>query len=227
MGKFISIIVLLVLIGITAFFWNKPANDTFDDLPEKQQKALMEEYGSVEEFPDNVFSRENDRFFNRLGLGLITTIFGGILAAIYILPILAHKATHVAYDSGEKVGPDPLNAARAALAQGNYEVAIEKFEEGAKADPTNRMPHIEIARIQEEHLGDIDRAIQSLRHGLESQEWRENDAAFFMFRIAELLQVKKQDTSSAAEILRQIIEAFPETRHSANATHKLREMGMA
>ena len=46
-----------------------------------------------------------------------------------------------------------------------------------------------------------------------------------MFRLAELYEEVKDDTPQSVSILEQVVELFPETRHSANATHRLRELG--
>ncbi|MEO1843444.1 MAG: hypothetical protein ABGZ37_04120, partial [Akkermansiaceae bacterium] len=70
-----------------------------------------------------------------------------------------------------------------------------------------------------------DAAITTLREALESFEWRANDAAFFMFRLVELYEKEKQDLATSVSILQQVVEIFPETRHAANATHRLRELG--
>ena len=68
-------------------------------------------------------------------------------------------------------------------------------------------------------------AVETLREALESHEWRENDAAFFMFRIADIYENDLDNHDGAIAILKQVLEVLPETRHSANATHKLREFG--
>ena len=54
-----------------------------------------------------------------------------------------------------------------------------------------------------------------------------NDAAYFMFRLAELYDEDAHDRDSAVSILNQVMEQFPESRHSANARHKLHEWGLA
>ena len=52
-----------------------------------------------------------------------------------------------------------------------------------------------------------------------------NNAAFYLFRIAGIYEEEKEDMDSTVQLLQQIVELFPETRHSANATHRLRELG--
>ncbi|QTN32877.1 tetratricopeptide repeat protein [Akkermansiaceae bacterium] len=89
------------------------------------------------------------------------------------------------------------------------------------------MPYVEIAKIQKVHLEDPAAAITTLREAIEGQEWEEKDAAFLMFRLAELYDEDAGDRESAVAIMEQVMEQFPETRHSANARTKLHEWGMA
>jgi outer membrane protein assembly factor BamD (BamD/ComL family) len=45
-----------------------------------------------------------------------------------------------------------------------------------------------------------------------------------MFRLAEIQQDKRKDLPAAQDVLEQIIANFPNTKHSANAHHKLQEV---
>ena len=156
---------------------------------------------------------------------MLAAVYIGILFIMYVLPSITEKATHMVYDSGELVEKDPLHDARAAHARGDYEEAIAVYLSVTNDDPYNRLPWVEISKIQHDNLEDPDAAIQTLRNALESHEWAVNDAAYFMARISDLYLEDKEDQESAVNILQQMIETFPETRHSANATHKLREIG--
>lgn len=164
---------------------------------------------------------------NGMLLSFLTAGYLGVVFVVYLLPALAHKFTHAVYDSGEMVETDVMHDARALVAQGDYENAIEAFKDAAKADPTNRLPWVEIVKIQRENLENPDAAIETLLHVLEHHVWSERDASYFLFRLAELYDQDKEDRMSAAAIMQQVIEQFPETRHSANARHKLHEWGMA
>ena len=86
---------------------------------------------------------------------------------------------------------------------------------------------MEIAKIQKDHLHDSQAAIATIRLALESQEWEINDAAYFLFRLAELYDEVEGDRDSAIAIMNQVVEQFPGTRHSANASHKLHEWSTA
>lgn len=87
----------------------------------------------------------------------------------------------------------------------------------------NRLPWVEIAKVYKDHLEDPHSAIQTIRTALESQEWEVNDAAFFLFRLAELYDEVMEDRASARAIMEQVVDQFAGTRHSANAKHKLHE----
>lgn len=116
-----------------------------------------------------------------------------------------------------------MHDARSLLAQGDYEGAIAAFRQAAAADPLNRLPWVEITKIYKDNLGDSAAAIQTVRHALESQEWEVNDAAYLLFRLAELYDELEGNRVSAMAIMQQVIDQFPGTRHSANASYKLHE----
>lgn len=175
----------------------------------------------------NILSAENEKTFSGILLAFMTAGLVGIVVVVHVLPMLAHRVTHAVYDSGEEVEKDPLHDARSKVAQGDWEGAIECFRQAAAADPLNRLPYVEIAKIQLEQLEDPQAAVQTLRQAIEGQEWQENDAAYLMFRLAGIYDEHLNDRASAATTMQQVMEQFPETRHSANARHKLHEWGLA
>lgn len=162
-----------------------------------------------------------------VGIVLLVVVagYGGIVFVAYLLPAVVHRFTHMFYGSEEQAEVDPMHDARALFAQGDFDGAIEAYRAVAAEQPENRFPWIEISKIQHDNLEDPDAAIATLREALESFEWRVNDAAFLMFRLAEMYEVDKEDQATAIGILHQVVETFPDTRHSANATHRLRELG--
>lgn len=169
---------------------------------------------------------DNSSTFSGILLTFLTAGYAGIVFVAYILPRLAHRATHTIYDSGEMVEKDIMSEARSKLAQGDYEAAMLAFREAAAKDPENRLPWVEIVKIQRELLHDPTAAIATLREVLENHVWPENDAAYFLFRLAELYDGDMGDRNSAVAIMQQVMAQFPETRHSANARHKLHEWGV-
>ena len=169
---------------------------------------------------------DNSSTFSGILLTFLTAGYAGIVFVAYILPKLAHRATHTIYDSGEIVEKDNMSEARSKLAQGDYEGAMLSFREAAAKDPGNRLPWVEIVKIQRESLHDPTSAIMTIREVLENHAWQENDAAYFLFRLAELYDGDMGDRDSAVAIMQQVMAQFPETRHSANARHKLHEWGV-
>lgn len=197
---------------------------------EKKIELLYERGDPEEQVPElktKMHGIEGQRVFSGILLSFLSAGLVGIVFVTEVLPIFAQKLTHAVYDSGEEVEQDAFHDARVLMAQGEWEAAIESFKEAAEGDPLNRMPYVEIAKIQKVHLEDPMASIMTLREAIEGQEWEEKDAAFLLFRLAELYDKDTEDRESAVAIMEQVMEQFPETRHSANARTKLHEWGMA
>lgn len=168
---------------------------------------------------------EGERIFTLMAAFIIGAVYLGFLSVIYILPAVTGRITEEAFGSSEAAEEDPYAIAHSKIALGEYGEAIQAFRKAAEADPDNRMPHIEIAKVWNHKLHDPEAAVNYLKSTLESQEWQEKDAATFMFQIASLYHEELENDEASIEILKQVVETFPETRFSANATHRLREMG--
>jgi tetratricopeptide (TPR) repeat protein len=225
--KWAMCIMLAVLIGGSWLMFSSKG---------RQIEILQQQITTIEEAGDpdgdagkleaDLRSLEGEKTFT----GILITFLGagltGIVFVVYLLPFFAQRVTHAVYDSAEMVEKDVMHDARVLVAQGDYHGAIEAFKEAARLEPLNRLPWVEIARIQKDNLEDAHAAIMTIRHALENHEWEINDAAYFLFRLAELYDEVLGDRDAAASIMRQVIENFPRTRHSANAQAKLHEWGM-
>ncbi len=196
----------------------------------ERQITQMEEtdFGNQElpEMKTKLDGLEGERTFSGILLTFLTAGFVGILFVFVVLPVMAHKVTHAVYDSAEMIERDVMHDARVLVAQGEYEAAIEAFKQAAKAEPLNRLPWVEIAKIQKDNLENPQAAIDTIRSVLEGQRWEINDAAYFLFRLAELYNEELGERESAVAILQQVVEQFPRTRHSANAKTRLHEWGV-
>lgn len=214
-----------------AFAWFKFVDSDRKILADEKVWEELHNSGEDEEAADkmraSIDGRKNDRTFSGILLAFLTAGLVGIVFVIHVLPAIAQRFTHAVYDSAEEVEKDAMHDARAKVAQGDWEGAIESFRAAAAADPLNRVPYVEISKIQLEQLEDPAAAVDTLRHAIQDQEWQENDAAYLMFRLAEIYDEHQSDRNSAGSILHQVIEQFPESRHAANARHKLREWGIA
>lgn len=156
-------------------------------------------------------------FFIVVGTGF------GIFAVKHIVPWIGDAMGTFFFSSGEEVRLDDSMKAAAKLAQGDYEGAIAEYEKMAAAKPEDAFPVAEIAKIRAEKMGDPQKALRFLQQRLEGQEWGEDAAAFLMFRMVDL-HLGQGDHQAAHDLLEEVIGNFPNTRHSANAHHRMREV---
>jgi tetratricopeptide (TPR) repeat protein len=152
---------------------------------------------------------------------------GGILAVKYLLPWIGDAFGESLYSSGELVEQDEMTKAAACISQGNYEGAISHYEKMLDDKPDDPFPVAEIAKIHAERLHDPQSALAALSNHLQSRDWPVDDAAFIMFRISEVYMTHLHDFGAARDMLEQVIGNFPNTRHSANAHHKITEIEQA
>ena len=220
----------LVLVALVGGAWWVFSNKGKEIESIKSEITRLEEVDAYDEkLPDlksELQASEGGRTFSGILLTFLSAGLVGIVFVVHILPMFAQRVTHAVYDSAEMIERDVMHDARALVAQGEYHSAIEAFKEAAKADPMNRLPWVEIAKIYKDNLDDPHSAIETIRYALESQEWEINDAAYFLFRLAELYDEILGDRATAAAILQQVVEQFPRTRHSANANTRLHEWGL-
>lgn len=157
-------------------------------------------------------------FMILMGLG------GGLLAVKYLIPWFGDMMGEAVFSSGEKVEQDDMTKAAACIAQGDYEGAIKHYEKMLEDTPNDPFPVAEIAKVYAERLRNPQAALKALEEHLQSKDWPVDDAAFIMFRIADLHLTQRHDFETARDMLEQIISNFPNTRHSANAHHKTSEI---
>jgi tetratricopeptide (TPR) repeat protein len=227
--KWYLYIILALAIGGGWFMFMKSGDKEAERLEEKAsayESGTAEEMDQVASLREQAESVRGQKGLSGILLAFLTAGLVGVIFVIDVLPAIAHRFTHAVYDSAEMVEDDVMHDARAKMAQGDYEGAIAAFRDAAAAEPLNRLPYVEIAKIQRDNLGDAASAAATLRQAIEGQEWEQSDAAFLMFRLAEIHQENLNDQSSAVSILQQVIDQFPETRHSANARNKLHDWGI-
>jgi hypothetical protein len=155
---------------------------------------------------------------------IIVGVIGGLVGVKYIVPWIGDVIGTVVYSSGEEVKMDDSVKAIAKIAQGDYAGAISEYEKISAAKPEDTFPIAEIAKIYSDKLGEPGKALTYLQGKIENQNWEPDSAAFLMFRLAEIQQDKCKDLPAAQGVLEQIIAHFPNTKHSANANHKLQEV---
>ena len=227
MLKSIGIAVLALLIAVS---WHTYVQSEKEEARLKQKVEKLQCDPSTEqearEIKKKISGMEGERIFMGILLTFLSAGLIGIVFATLILPMLADKVSVAIYASDEKAEIDPLHLARVKMAQGEWDDAIEAFNLASQKNPDDRMPWIEIAKIQRHNLENPPAAIATLRQAIENHEWQEDDMAFLMFRLSEIYEEDFQDHDTAGAILSQIIELFPDTRHSANARTKTRKWGL-
>lgn len=163
-----------------------------------------------------------------VGFKFVATFFCaiavGFFCVLVILPNVGDAIGAHFFSAPEHVEQDPLTKAAAKVSQGDYEGAIKAYRAIASDEPENRFPIFEIAKIQHDYLNDVDAAIKTFENSMEENEWQENDAAAILFRLQHIYLEAKQDEIQAKMILQSVIDLFPNTRHSANAHHRLNEI---
>lgn len=148
---------------------------------------------------------------------------GGVFFVMVILPKLGDAVGTVMYSSGEEVTADGSVRAAAALAQGDYDKAIDEYKKLITEKPGDPFPISEIAKIYADKLKNPAQALNYVQAHLESHEWTEDNAAFLMFRIADI-HMHEHQLEEAKDILEQIVGNFPGTRHAANGKHRINEV---
>lgn len=155
---------------------------------------------------------------------VVMGLTGGLLAVKYVIPWFGDLMGEAVFSSGEQVEQDHMTKAAARIAQGDYKGAIEHYEKMLEDKPDDPFPVAEIAKVHAERLHDPQSALQALEEHLQSKDWPVDDAAFIMFRIADVHLTHRHDLDAARDMLEQIIGNFPSTRHSANAHHRMSEV---
>jgi tetratricopeptide (TPR) repeat protein len=169
-------------------------------------------------------------FFKEAGDGMklvmviVLGLTGGLLAVKYVIPMLGDAMSEAVFSSGEQMEQDEMTKAAAKIAQGDYKGAIEHYEKMLEDKPDDPFPVAEIAKVHAERLRNPQAALKALEEHLQSKDWPVDDAAFIMFRIADVHLTHRHDFETARDMLEQIIANFPNTRHSANAHHRMSEI---
>ena len=164
-----------------------------------------------------------DGTVTKLLVVLGAAIFFGFLTLIYIIPMIGELTSSFFYSSGELIETDENMRGAVLLAQGNYEGAIEEYRKKAERHPDERFPIVEMSTIYLENLKDPQSALEVLQGSLD-KEWEADDAAFLLFKIADIQTDHLAQFDEARETLGVVVEQIPDSRHSANATHKLHEI---
>ena len=153
-------------------------------------------------------------FSGAIGAGLLVSVF---------LPWLGDGVGNFFFNPNQRSEPHPHARALAAVARGDYAAAAAEYQRVAAETPEDTLAVSEASRLYCEKLHDCDAAAALLEEAL-SRDWLPEDAAFLSLRLADVYWTHQRDAPRAREMLMQVMNLLPGTKHAANAGHKLQEM---
>lgn len=154
---------------------------------------------------------------------ILTSVVLAAIAALWVIPVIGGLFAGSIYNPGAQAEKDPHTAAVAKVNAGEYAEAVGEYRKLHAKNPEDELAVTEIVRLYCEKLQDYDSAASFLE-GEVQKEWPPDHSAFLAFRLADVYANYQQQPMRAREIYIQIAEAMPETRHAANAQHKLHEI---
>jgi tetratricopeptide (TPR) repeat protein len=163
---------------------------------------------------------------SKFAIALLVGSALGVLAAYFLLPRFSEAVVRFLFswnDPPDDPCSEPLGQVAVLIAQGDFAGAIAECEAHFATDPTNAFALAEMARIYAERMDEPERAIVLLLERLAARDWSVNDAAYLRFRLADI-QLLAKDTNAAEHTLEGIIAAYPGTRHSGTAHHRLHQL---
>lgn len=157
------------------------------------------------------------------GSVILVGLAAGAAFVLSLLPAIGDWVGNLVFNPNEKIEKAPHSDALAAVARGDYPRAIEEYRKVVDNNARDTLALSEIARLQAEKLKDPAAAAASLEEALEN-EWAQDEGAFLRSRLAEVYWTHLHDVTRARAVLLQVIESSPNTRHAANAQHRLQEI---
>lgn len=160
-----------------------------------------------------------------LAIIFIAIVIGAIVATA-IIPAIGDAVGSFFFNPNQEIERGPYADAMACVAKGDYGEAIEEYKKVIGRDPADTHAASEIVHLYCDKLVNPNAAEQFLEETLQ-KEWPPEQGAFFASRLVDVYWNYKHDSVSARHILMQIAETMPETKHAANAMHRLHEIERA
>jgi tetratricopeptide (TPR) repeat protein len=148
-----------------------------------------------------------------------------LVLTLLVVPAVGERIGAYFFNPSEKIEHDRHADAIAKLAQGDFEGAIDDYQDIYAKDPSDTLALSEIARICCRDLGDTARAATVIERALEG-EWPHEQGSFLGNRLADIYLLQ-DDAVRARQILIQIAENLDGTKFAANAQHRLHEIDRA
>lgn len=150
----------------------------------------------------------------------------GTIVAMSLIPAIGDAMGNFLFNPNEEVEKDPHAGAMAKVAQGDYEGAVEEYRTVVASNPSDTLALSEIAHLYCDRIGNDGAAAEVLESALQ-QEWPPDDSAFLCNRLVDVYWTYQHDGARARALLIQVVETLPDTKHAANAQHRLRDIDHA
>ncbi len=154
---------------------------------------------------------------------LIVALAAGGFFVVSFLPDIGEGIGNFFFNPNTPVEVNPHGKALAAVARGDYRGAIHEYEKVFEDDPSDTLALSEITHLYCDKLHDPASAATLLENAL-GREWMAEDAAFLSSRLVDVYWHHQGNLSRARELLLEVIELLPGTKHAANAQHRLHEL---
>lgn len=150
----------------------------------------------------------------------------GLLVAMTVIPALGDHIGGLFFNPNEQIEKDPHAEAVALVNQGEYEEAVSAYKRIVRHNPSDLHAISEVIHLQCDKLQDYDSASEYLESFLQ-EERPADETAFLAERLVDVYWKYQNAAEPSIVILKQIRERLPDTSHSANAFHRLREIESA
>lgn len=157
---------------------------------------------------------------------LFGAIVIGVMVAMVVIPAIGEGIGNFFFNPNQEIEKNAHSDALAKIAQGDYLGAIEEYQKNLVENPDDTHAMSEIIHIYCDKLHDHDAAEHFLEDALQ-QEWPPEQGAFIASRLVDVYWNYRRDAARARHVLQQIAETMPNTRHAANAVHRLHEIDRA
>lgn len=156
------------------------------------------------------------------GVTVLAIVIGSI-TALSLLPALGESLANMFYGPNVEIEKDPHSVAVAKSAQGDFEGAIDAYMDIFEANPSDVMALSEVIHIYCDRLHDYEQAAKVLEEALQ-EEYPVENSAFLCNRLVDVYWLYQHDALKARQLLIQIAENMPDTKHAANAQHRLQQI---
>lgn len=160
------------------------------------------------------------------GAVVLVAVAVGVFVALSILPAIGDSIGHFFFNPNEEIEKDPHSAALARVARGDYMEAIEEYNKVFAKNPHDTHALSEMVHLYCDKLHDYADAADLLEQALQ-RDWPPEEGAFLAERLVDVYWNYQRDAIRARELLVRIAESMPDTKHAANALHRLREIDRA